>query len=67
MAASAVLPHVPDVAPLERAQAMCLLLGLSKAAEADVKPAALAAARAAIRTGEAFLQNAYADAIEAYM
>lgn len=65
----AALPNLgAEVAPLERARAMCALLGLSsKAAEKDLKPASIAAAKAAIRTGEAFLQNAYADAIEGYM
>ena len=60
-------PSAPDVAPLERARAMCTLLGLSKGGEKGVQFKALAAAKAAIRTGDAFLENAYADGIESYM
>ena len=60
-------PSAPDVAPLERARAMCALLGLSKGGEKGVQFKALAAAKAAIRTGDAFLENAYADGIESYM
>ena len=60
-------PNAPDVAPLERAQAMCVLLGLSNTAEKDLKPGALAAARASIRTGEVFLESAYADGIDAHV
>jgi hypothetical protein len=48
---------VPDVAPVERARAMCLLLGMSSSKEKDLKPGAVAAAKAAVRTGEAFLES----------
>lgn len=46
---------------------MCVLLGLSNTAEKDLKPGSLAAARASIRTGEVFLESAYADGIHSYV
>ncbi len=60
-------PSAPDVPPLERARAMCVLLGLSNTAEKDLIPGSLAAARASIRTGEVFLESAYADGIDSYV
>ena len=55
---------VPVVAPLERMQAMCKLLGLSSAQDRDVSEDALLAARASIRSGEVYLESAYADGID---
>lgn len=60
-------PSGPEVARLERTRAMCVLLGLSNTAEKDLKPGSLAAARASIRTGEVFLESAYADGIHSYV
>ncbi|BDA44874.1 probable mRNA decay activator protein ZFP36L1 at N-terminal half [Coccomyxa sp. Obi] len=60
-------PRAPDVPAVERARAMCMLLGLSNAREKDVSAGALAAARACIRTGEVYLQSAYADGIDSYV
>ena len=55
---------VPVVAPLERMQAMCKLLGLSSAADKDISEDAVLAARASIRSGEVYLDSAYADGID---
>ncbi len=60
-------PSAPDVPAVERARAMCMLLGLSNAKEKNVSASALAAARACIRTGEVYLQSAYADGIDSYV
>ena len=55
---------VPVVAPLQRMQAMCKLLGLSSAPDRGVSEDALLAARAHIRSGEVYLESAYADGID---
>ncbi len=55
---------VPFVAPLQRMQAMCKLLGLSTAQDKGVNEDALLAARASIRSGEVYLESAYADGID---
>ena len=55
---------VPVVAPLQRMQAMCRLLGLSSAPGKGVSDDALLAARASIRSGEVYLESAYADGID---
>ena len=60
-------PSAPEVPAVERARAMCMLLGLSNAREKDISAGALAAARACIRTGEVYLQSAYADGIDSYV
>ena len=45
-------------------QAMCKLLGLSTAQDKGVNEDALLAARASIRSGEVYLESAYADGID---
>ncbi len=55
---------VPVVAPLQRMQAMCKLLGLSSATDKGASEDALLAARAHIRSGEVYLESAYADGID---
>lgn len=59
-------PIVPDVAPIDRVRAMCMLLGVSNNKEKDLKPGAVAAAKASVRTGEIFLESAYANGIDSY-
>jgi hypothetical protein len=44
-----------------------MLLGLSSKKEKDLKPGALMAAKASVRTGEAFLESAYATGIDMYL
>ena len=55
---------VPHVAPLQRVRAMCKLLGLSSAPNKDISGDSLLAARASIRSGEVYLESAYADGID---
>lgn len=56
---------MPVVAPLQRMQAMCQLLGLSSSAPGKgAGEDALLAARASIRSGEVYLESAYADGID---
>ncbi|KAK9831995.1 hypothetical protein WJX81_007005 [Elliptochloris bilobata] len=47
----------------ERLRAQCVLLGASGATAAEVGPAAMAAASAALRSGAAFRASPYADAL----
>jgi len=61
--ARAAEPSRP-VPPLERMQAMCKLLGLSSAPDKGISTDALLAARASIRSGEVYLESAYADGID---
>jgi len=58
------LPATPNVAPLKRMRALCLLLGLSDAKEKDIDAGSMAAAKACIRSGEVYLETPYADGID---
>jgi hypothetical protein len=53
-----------DVPYMDRAKAMCALMGVGSLKPREANQEAVEAAISALQTGEAFQSNAYADALE---
>ena len=62
------LAKAAEEVPLQdRLKAMCVILGVGPRTAAELPKGAMAAAQAAIQTGQAFEESVYADGMQVYV